>query len=217
MRLPITTASATARDAPCAVAASRMPKPTPTGSLTWRADARHASRDVAECRGCRRRSRPSATRSRRSRWRRAPTCCDALVGRGRREQEDRVDAVRLAAARRSPRTPRAGSRRPARRRRRRLCASRDEASRMPIALDRVRIAHQHHRRRRCPPCGTRAPCRARAQADAVRQRALAGALDHRAVGHRVGERHAELDDVGAACDQRVHQRHGERRRADRRR
>ena len=37
-----------------------------------------------------------------------------------------------------------------------------------------------------------------AQADAVRQRALGGPLDHRAVGHRVGERHAEFDDVGAA-------------------
>ena len=45
------------------------------------------------------------------------------------------------------------------------------------------------------------------EADAVLQRALARALDHRAVGHRVGERHAELDDVGAGLDQRVHQRH----------
>jgi hypothetical protein len=41
-------------------------------------------------------------------------------------------------------------------------------------------------------------------ADAARQRALAGLLDHRAVGHRVAERHAELDDVGAAGGQRVH-------------
>ena len=38
------------------------------------------------------------------------------------------------------------------------------------------------------------------QADAARQRALARLLDHRAVGHRVGERHAELDHVGAGRD-----------------
>src|SRR6185436_4952345 len=42
------------------------------------------------------------------------------------------------------------------------------------------------------------------------QRALAGALDDRAVGHRVGERHAEFDDVGARLHQAVHERHRQR-------
>ena len=42
----------------------------------------------------------------------------ALVGAGGRQQEDQVHAVRLAARRRTPRIPRAGSRRSARRRRR---------------------------------------------------------------------------------------------------
>src|SRR5260221_7320787 len=48
------------------------------------------------------------------------------------------------------------------------------------------------------------------QTNPMLQRTLAGALDHRAVGHRVGERYAELDDVGARLDQRLHQRHGKR-------
>src|SRR3990170_6925003 len=42
------------------------------------------------------------------------------------------------------------------------------------------------------------------------QRALAGALDHRPVRHRVRERHAELEDVGPGLHQPAHQRHGER-------
>ena len=40
------------------------------------------------------------------------------------------------------------------------------------------------------------------------ERALAGAADDRAVGERVGEREAELEQVGAAFDGRL----GERRR-----
>jgi hypothetical protein len=72
-----------------------------------------------------------------------------------------------------------------------------------VALDRVGVAHQHHRRaasrwRNC------APRQHLGQADAARQGAFAGLLDHRAVGHRVAEGHAELDDVGAAFDQRMH-------------
>src|SRR5699024_589211 len=41
-------------------------------------------------------------------------------------------------------------------------------------------------------------------AGAMRQRPFAGGLDHRAIRHGVGEWHAELDDVGAARNQRVH-------------
>jgi len=44
----------------------------------------------------------------------------------------------------------------------------------------------------------------------VLQRTLARALDHRAVGHRVRERHAKLEDVGARLDQRAQQRNRER-------
>src|SRR6185436_2410981 len=42
------------------------------------------------------------------------------------------------------------------------------------------------------------------------QRTLPGALDYGPVGHRVGERYAELEDVGARLHQPAHQRHGER-------
>ena len=43
------------------------------------------------------------------------------------------------------------------------------------------------------------------QRGAAGERAQAGALDHRAVGERIGERHAELDDVGAALRRLDHQ------------
>ena len=51
----------------------------------------------------------------------------------------------------------------------------------------------------------------------VIQKASERALDHRAVGHGIGERHAQLDDVGARGDQRAHhvERHVERRVTDR--
>ena len=48
---------------------------------------------------------------------------------------------------------------------------------------------------------------------ALAKRALAGALDHRAIGHRIAERHAELDDFSPGGDrsQRDIARHLERR------
>ncbi len=46
------------------------------------------------------------------------------------------------------------------------------------------------------------------QADAEFQGALAGALDDRALGHRVGKRDAQFQDVGPARDQGVHQGDG---------
>ena len=124
--VPITTASATAADrlrgrrvADAEADADRH--------LHVRADARQHLRRPRRCRGGRRRSRPSATRSRRSRWRCGRPARMRSLGAGRRQQEDQVDAVRAAAARRSPRTPRAGSRPPARRRRRPRAASRTKA------------------------------------------------------------------------------------------
>jgi len=44
------------------------------------------------------------------------------------------------------------------------------------------------------------------------ERALGSALDDRAIGHRVGERHAEFEHIGAGAHQRVHQRHRHLRR-----
>ena len=75
-------------------------------------------------------------------------------------------------------------------------------------LDGVEVAHQHHRRIRVVPAELRDRLQHPAQPGAARDRALGTALDGRAVGHRIGERHAELDHVGAGRDQRVHRRHG---------
>jgi hypothetical protein len=67
-----------------------------------------------------------------------------------------------------------------------------------VALDRVRVAHQHHRRRVLPPRNARTHRSTCRHADAARQRAL-GAFwitGPSAIGSE--KRHAELDDVGAA-------------------
>jgi hypothetical protein len=78
------------------------------------------------------------------------------------------------------------------------------------ALDRVGVAHQHDRRGRVGLAELGHPGQHLRQRNALRQRALGGALDHRAVGHRVRERHAELDHVGAASHEGVHQVDGQR-------
>src|SRR6185312_12187519 len=48
------------------------------------------------------------------------------------------------------------------------------------------------------------------KANPVFQRTFACALNHRPVGHRIGKRHAELEDVRARLHHAAHQRHGER-------
>ena len=73
-------------------------------------------------------------------------------------------------------------------------------------LDRVRIAHQNDRRLHVAPAERRDEIEHVVQAHALRQRTFGSALDHRAVGHRIGKRHAELDDVGAGVDERVDDR-----------
>ena len=50
------------------------------------------------------------------------------------------------------------------------------------------------------------------QTDALSERPLGRTLDHRAVGHRVGERNTQLDGVRPGSDQRVQYRHGDARR-----
>jgi len=47
---------------------------------------------------------------------------------------------------------------------------------------------------------------------AARQRAFGTALDHRAVRHRVGERHPQFEDIGAGVDQRMQDRDRRRQR-----
>ncbi|MPN02541.1 hypothetical protein SDC9_149757 [bioreactor metagenome] len=48
-----------------------------------------------------------------------------------------------------------------------------------------------------------------AQRHATRQSTLGSALDSRAVSHRIGERDAQFDHVGAGFDQGMHQWHGQ--------
>ena len=178
-------------------AASRMPKPTPTGSFTcgWMrgnrrcdvgdvdvAGAGHAlERHVIEIAA--RRLRRPARCARRSRWARAgrsdrcrrasSSAAKSLALLGRIvDDEHAVDAGRLRSG--------------------------GEALACPCARSGWRSPSARPASCRIASCGTRATIAEHVrQADAVLQRALAGALDHRAVGHRVGERHAELDDVGA--------------------
>ena len=78
-------------------------------------------------------------------------------------------------------------------------------------FDRIGVAHQHHRR--FVVVGTKVGDHAEhlPQADTLGERALGSTLDGRSVGHRIGERNAEFDDVSTGFDQRVHQRHGQRR------
>src|SRR6185312_2779645 len=51
-----------------------------------------------------------------------------------------------------------------------------------------------------------------AKADTLRERALGSALDDRPIGHRIGKRHAELDDVGARLYEAVDNRARHRQR-----
>ncbi len=131
----------------------------------------------------------------------------ALVGRGRRQQEDQVQSMRfqrggefLAFLGRivdDQHAVDAGRRRVAREA---VLAMLDL-----VALDRIRIAHQHDRGRGVLLAEFAHHGQYLAQADAKAQRSLAGFLDHRAVGHRVRERHAELDHVAAGLDHGMQQ------------
>jgi hypothetical protein len=192
----MTTASATAATA-WAVAASRMPKPTPTGSS-------HAARMLGSMRATASVSRcPGAGHalerhvvdiaagdaphigSCAPRWTWAP------AGRSGPSTARRSCAAKVSHSS-------GGSPRPARRRRRLARASANKAIRAE-ALHRVRVTHQHHRRAVVGAAEAAHHVQHVAQPDAALKRSLAGTLDHRTVGHRVGERHAELDHVGAAA------------------
>ena len=71
-------------------------------------------------------------------------------------------------------------------------------------LKRVGVAHQHHGRGGVALSKLAHGFKHLGQTDAARKRTLTGLLDHRAVGHGVGKRHAKFNDVGAAFGQRLH-------------
>ena len=141
---------------------------------------------------------------------------DPLIRRRRADQEYRIEAGvdqgRCAAAR----PPRPGSRAAARRPRRPSCASR--ANTVGVhPHHRIRIGEEHDRRVERLRGTARIRASEPAQRHAGGERAFAGALDHRAVGERIGERHAHFDDVGAAAGQRGEDRRPSVRDRDRRR
>ena len=69
--------------------------------------------------------------------------------------------------------------------------------------DRVGVAEDDDRRRDRRRARRSIERERRAQAAAGRQRPLGRALDHRAVGQRIRERHADLEDVGAGAIERL--------------
>jgi hypothetical protein len=86
-----------------------------------------------------------------------------------------------------------------------------EEGRHAVAVDRVVIAHQHDRRRVVIPAKLAHEIERAAQGHAGLQRAQPRRLDRRPVGHRIGEWHAELDEIGARRGQAAQQRQRGRR------
>ena len=66
-----------------------------------------------------------------------------------------------------------------------------------VAVDRVVVAHQHDRGRLVGAAQLADERQGAPQGHALLQRALPRLLDSRAVGHRIRERHADLDQIGA--------------------
>ncbi len=75
-----------------------------------------------------------------------------------------------------------------------------------VDIDRIVIAHQHDRRVVVIFAEGAYQIERLGHALAAFERAHAGGLNRRAVGHRIGERHADLDHVGAGLRQRLHDR-----------
>src|SRR6185312_13218557 len=79
--------------------------------------------------------------------------------------------------------------------------------RVAMYLQRVQIAHQHDGGGGIATPELPDPAQYLAQAHAIGNGTLAGVLDDGAVRHRIGERHAQLDQVGTGVDQRMHECH----------
>ena len=65
----------------------------------------------------------------------------------------------------------------------------------PVAVNRIVIPHQHNRGRIIEAPHLAHKCKGTTQIHPPHQCALARLLDHRAIGHRVGERHADLNQI----------------------
>ena len=118
---------------------------------------------------------------------------EALVGRGRRHERDEGDAARVAGAEHRVRLleREVGHDQPARARARERI---DEPVGGPREHE-VRVGHEDDREALRQPAGQ---LEHRVDGRARLERGGAGGVDDGAVGERVGERHPELDEVGAA-------------------
>jgi len=75
-------------------------------------------------------------------------------------------------------------------------------------FDRIGVTHQHDGCRRVGRAKRSDHRQHVGEADTLRERTLGGALDHGAVGHRIGKRYAQFYDVRAALGECVHELHG---------
>ena len=195
IRAEATTAASPSRTASAACAGVRTPKPIATGrSVTRRMRGMLAARSSAVARAGAGdagdadvidEARAAVQHERHPR-----------IVRGGRDQPDDVEPARVGVRQPAGRPPRsAGRRRSARRRRPPPRPGRTAPVRRRGSGSGSPSGSPASRR---PRGGNRAPSRAcAAQRGAGLQRALARGLDRRAVRHRVGERHADLDQVGA--------------------
>jgi hypothetical protein len=88
-----------------------------------------------------------------------------------------------------------------------LARSANEGARtqaLVVAFDRIGITHQHHGRAGIAAAELAHSTQHLRHTDTACQCSLRSFLNHRPVGHRVRERHAQLDDVGTALGQRDH-------------
>ena len=73
----------------------------------------------------------------------------------------------------------------------------------PHAQQRIGVAEDHDRRRDIAAAPSATSASDAAQTAAGGQRPLGRPLDHRAVGQRIRERHADFEDVGAGAIERL--------------
>ncbi|MPM47169.1 hypothetical protein SDC9_93877 [bioreactor metagenome] len=88
----------------------------------------------------------------------------------------------------------------------RVVDERIRAVALVVALHRIGVAHQHHGRGLVLLAELAHIGQHLLQVHAIGDGAVTSLLDHRTVGHGIGEGHAQLDHVGTGLDHAVHER-----------
>ena len=193
--------------APTAAACSGVAMPNPTASgkpVAPRTRSTNAARSGGSCvpRAGDARQRHQVDEARRVADHRG----DAFRGGGRRQQEDQRQAVRPARGfefagffgRQVGHDEAVGARGGGVR----------DVARHAVRQDGIDIAHQQERLRHAGRTQAGGQRQAAGQGHALLQRHLRRVLDRRPVGQRVGEGHAQLDQIGAGRGDRTHHRLG---------